>query len=73
MGQIGGFATQTGEGNITAGSDFMRAITSGDSSKISQALAPEISSAKTRNCQTQKSNAEFGTRFWRDSREQCGK
>lgn len=62
MGQIGGFATDTGEKNVTAGSDFMRALTSGDASKISQTLAPEISAAKTSNQQTQKTNAEMGTR-----------
>ncbi len=62
MGQIGGFATDTGEKNISAGSDFMRALTSGDASKISQVLAPAISAAKTSNQQTQKTNAEMGTR-----------
>ena len=61
-GQVADFATSLGEGNATAGSDFMRAITSGDASKISQTLAPDISAAKTRNSETQKSNAEMGTR-----------
>ena len=62
MGQIGGFATDTGEKNVTAGSDFMRALTSGDASKVSQVEAPIISAAKTSNQQTQKTNAEMGTR-----------
>ena len=62
MGQIGGFATGVGEGNITAGSDFNRAIVSGDATKTSQALAPVISAAKVSNAQTQKSNTEMGTR-----------
>ena len=61
-GQVADFATSLGEGNATAGSDFMRAITSGDASKISQTLAPEISAAKTSNQQSQKTNAEMGTR-----------
>jgi hypothetical protein len=62
MGQIGGFATDTGEKNVTAGSDFMRALTSGDASKISQTLAPDISAAKTSNQQNQKTATEMGTR-----------
>jgi hypothetical protein len=61
-GQIAGFDTSLGESNATAGSDFNKAIVSGDASKISQALAPEISAAKTSNAQTQKTNAEMGTR-----------
>lgn len=60
--QTAGFATGMGEKNLTAGSNFFNSVLSGDSSKISQALAPEISAAKTRNSQTQKSNTEFGTR-----------
>lgn len=60
--QIGGFATNTGEGNITAGSNFMKAILSGDSSKQSQALAPEISAAKTSAANSNKTAAMFGNR-----------
>jgi hypothetical protein len=61
-GQVADFATSLGEGNATAGSDFMRAITSGDASKISQVEAPMISAAKTANQQSQKTATEMGTR-----------
>jgi hypothetical protein len=61
-GQVADFATSLGESNATAGSDFNKAIVSGDASKISQALAPTISAAKTSNQQSQKTNAEMGTR-----------
>ena len=60
--QVAGFSTGMGEKNLTAGSNFENAILSGDSSKQSQALAPEISAAKTSNSQTQKTNTEMGTR-----------
>jgi len=61
-GQIAGFDTSLGESNATAGSDFNKAIVSGDATKTSQVLAPVISAAKTSNQQTQKTNAEMGTR-----------
>lgn len=61
-GQIGGFATNLGEKNLTSSSNFWSSILSGDSSKISQTLAPEISAAKTSAQQQNKSTAEFGTR-----------
>jgi hypothetical protein len=57
-----GAATQLGESDLDASSKFMQAILSGDASKISQALAPQISSAKTSAQQTNKTNAEMGTR-----------
>jgi hypothetical protein len=60
--QAGGFGIGTGESNVNAGSDFMKAILSGDSSKTTQDLAPEISSAKTSAAQTNKTNALFGNR-----------
>lgn len=40
----------------------MKAILSGNSQQITQALAPQISAAKTSAQQTNKTNAEFGTR-----------
>ena len=61
-GQLGGSLTGSGQTNVNKASDFYSSILSGDASKQSQALAPEISAAKTRNSQTQKSNAEMGTR-----------
>jgi hypothetical protein len=56
------FATGLGEGDLTKSSDFMSSILSGDSSKISQALAPQIGSAKERAQQGTKTAAEFGGR-----------
>jgi len=61
-GQLGGALTGQGQSNVNKASDFYSSILSGDASKQSQALAPEISAAKTRNSETQKSNAEMGTR-----------
>lgn len=61
-GQLGGSLTGSGQTNVNKASDFYSAILSGDATKTSQALAPEISAAKTSNQQTQKSNAEMGTR-----------
>ncbi len=56
------FSTGMGEKNLTSSSKFFNDILSGDSSKQSQALAPEIGAAKTSAAQTNKTNAEFGTR-----------
>jgi hypothetical protein len=61
-GQLAGWATGQGEKNLTTGSNFMNSIVSGDSSKINQALAPEISAAKKSASQTTKGNTIFGTR-----------
>jgi hypothetical protein len=61
-GQIAGFDTSLGESNATAGSDFNKAIVSGDATKTSQVLAPVISAAKTSNQQSQKTATEMGTR-----------
>lgn len=60
--QGSGFATNLGEGDLTASSAFMRDILSGDATKQAQALAPEISAAKTSAAQSNKTNAEFGNR-----------
>lgn len=57
-----GFATNLGEKDLTASSDFMNAILSGDATKQAQVLAPEISAAKTSAAQDRKTGAEFGTR-----------
>ena len=56
------FATNLGENNLTQSSDFMSDILSGDSTKISAALAPQIGTAKTAAQQQNKTTAEFGTR-----------
>lgn len=56
------FATDNGERNITASSDFMRSILGGDSTKIATTLAPQIGTAKTSANQQTKTNTQFGTR-----------
>lgn len=61
-GQVADFATGMGEKNLTTSSNFFNSILSGDSSKINQALAPEISAAKTSANQQNKTASEFGTR-----------
>ena len=62
MAQIAGSATGTGESSIQTGTDFDKAIVSGDATKTTQAIAPVLNAAKTSNQQTQKSNTEMGTR-----------
>jgi len=61
-GQIGGQQTGQGQKYENQAGDFFSSLVSGDAGKISQTLAPQISAAKTANQQTQKSNAEMGTR-----------
>jgi hypothetical protein len=61
-GQIGGQQTGQGQKYENQAGDFFSSLVSGDAGKISQTLAPQISAAKTTNQQTQKSNAEMGTR-----------
>jgi hypothetical protein len=61
-GQIGSFATGMGEKDTSQASNFWSNILSGDSSKIAQSLAPQISAAKTSANQNNKTTAEFGTR-----------
>ena len=46
-GQIGGQQTGTGQKYENQAGDFFSSILSGDAGRISQALAPEISAAKT--------------------------
>jgi hypothetical protein len=61
-GSIGGFATGMGESDLTAGSNWMNSIISGDPTKIAQALAPAISGQQGQVSQAKKGLAEFGTR-----------
>ena len=57
-----GFASNLGEKNLNVSSDFMNDLLSGDPTKISQVLAPQID-AITGRAQQQKNNlAEFGNR-----------
>ena len=60
-GAISDFSTGVGEGDVTAASQFERNILNGGEAE-SEALAPEISAARTRAAQQKKTNAEFGTR-----------
>lgn len=61
-GQIADFSSSMGQSNTSAGSGFFNSLVSGDSSKIAQTLAPQISAAKVSNQQTQKTNSIFGNR-----------
>jgi hypothetical protein len=62
LGQTSDWATGQGKADVGAGTDWFKALLSGDSTKQMQALAPEVSAMKTSNAQTQKTNAEMGTR-----------
>ena len=69
LNDIGGFATPTGEKQITAGaqnltnaSDFWNSLLSGDMTKIGQTLAPEISTIQGQTQQQIDSLAQFGDR-----------
>lgn len=61
-GAISDFASGMGQKNATAGSNFFQSLLSGDSSKTSQVLAPQISAAKTSLQQDQKTNTMKGGR-----------
>lgn len=62
FGSIGGFATGTGEKNISTASNFWNSIVGGDATKQAQVLAPEISAAKKSAQQDTKSTTEMGSR-----------
>lgn len=62
VGSLGDFSTKIGEGDTTAASKFYQDILSGDPSRISQTLAPEISSGQTQGQQAKQGLAQFGTR-----------
>jgi hypothetical protein len=57
-----GFATNLGEEDLTASNKFMQDILSGDASKVTSVLSPQISAAKTSAQQNTKTMAENGTR-----------
>lgn len=61
-GQIAGWATGQGQSDIGNASKFWNSILSGDSSKVSQALSPEIGAAKKSAQEQTKANSIFGTR-----------
>ena len=62
FGSMGDYQTGVGEGLTTAGAGFNEDILSGDPTKISQALAPEISAQQGEIEQQNLKNANFGTR-----------
>jgi hypothetical protein len=62
LGQIGNFATSTGEANINASDEFFRSILSGDPGQISKVLGPAMSSINKQAEQSKLTTAEFGNR-----------
>jgi hypothetical protein len=62
FGQIGGFATGLGESNLTQASNFYSSLLSGDPTKISKVLAPQISASQGQTQQARNVASEFGTR-----------
>lgn len=62
LGNIGSFATSTGEGDVSAASDFWKAILSGDSTQLSRFLGPAYSNISKRGGEELKTLQEFGTR-----------
>ena len=62
FGQIGSFATNKGESNVSKASDYWSSILGGDASKTAKTLAPQIGAAKESAQQDTKKAAEQGTR-----------
>jgi len=62
FGQIGKFATNLGESNLSQSSNFMSSILSGNQSKIGKVLGPEISNIKGQGQQSKLQTAQFGNR-----------
>jgi hypothetical protein len=62
FGAIGSFATNLGESNLTKASDFYSSILSGNQSKISQTLAPEVNAMQQQGQQQKEQFGQFGTR-----------
>ena len=60
--QSAGFATGLGTGDLTASSNFMQSILSGDPTKIATALAPEISGQQKQTQQAKNQLAQFSSR-----------
>jgi hypothetical protein len=57
-----GFATGMGESDLSTASNFMQAIVSGDSAKISKVLAPQISGIQKRAQEQKQTTSQFGNR-----------
>lgn len=62
LGALANFSTSLGEKNLGEASNFWSSILSGDPSKISQVLGPEISAINQQGQQKKKTAAEFGNR-----------
>jgi hypothetical protein len=62
FGAIGSFATNLGESNLTKASDFYSSILSGNQSKISQTLAPEVNAMQQQGQQQKEQFGQFGNR-----------
>lgn len=62
FGAIGSFATNLGESNLSKASDFYSSILSGNQSKISQTLAPEVNAMQQQGQQQKEQLGQFGTR-----------
>ena len=57
-----GFATGLGDSDLTASSNFMQGLLSGDPTKIATALAPQISAVQQRTQQAKDQTAQFAPR-----------
>lgn len=57
-----GYASNLGQNLLNQGTDFMSSILSGDPTKVSQVLAPQITGIKDRAQQQKNQIAEFGNR-----------
>jgi hypothetical protein len=62
FGAIGKFATNLGEQNLNKASNFWSSILSGNQSKISQTLAPEVNAMQQQGQQQKEQLGQFGTR-----------
>lgn len=62
MGGLASFLTNTGTSDVATASNFMKTLTSGDSSAVTKLLAPQISAIQRRNQQQKQQLGEFGGR-----------
>jgi hypothetical protein len=61
-GNISGFGTSVGEGDIGAASDFDKTLLAGNPAETAKLLAPQISQITGQGQQQKKTLSEFGTR-----------
>lgn len=62
LGNVANFGTSQGESDILQSQKFWSSILSGDMSKISQVLGPQISAVNKQTQQRKKTASEFGNR-----------